>query len=76
MKSTLRTLDSGAGIPAPSGANGAAVYPHSVLADRPGPDFEAIKTRQQAAWASGDYGQVGTRLQIVGELLCEAVDLL
>lgn len=38
-------------------------------------DFEAIKTRQQATWASGDFGQVGVRLQIVGESLCEAVDL-
>jgi len=40
------------------------------------PDFEAIKARQQATWASGDFGQVGVRLQIVGESLCEAVDLL
>jgi ubiquinone/menaquinone biosynthesis C-methylase UbiE len=40
------------------------------------PDFEAIKTRQQSTWASGDFGQVGVRLQIVGETLCEAVDLL
>jgi len=39
------------------------------------PDFEAIKKRQQATWASGDFGHVGTRLQIVGETLCEAVDL-
>ena len=39
------------------------------------PDYAAIKTRQQATWASGDYGQIGTRLQIVGESLCEAVDL-
>ena len=39
------------------------------------PDFAAIKTRQQAAWASGDYAVVGTTLQIVGESLCEAVDL-
>lgn len=39
------------------------------------PDFEAIKARQQAIWASGDYGQIGVRLQIVGESLCEAVDL-
>jgi ubiquinone/menaquinone biosynthesis C-methylase UbiE len=39
------------------------------------PDYAAIKARQQAAWASGDYGQIGTRLQIVGESLCEAVDL-
>src|SRR5688500_340621 len=39
------------------------------------PDFAAIKTRQQAAWASGDYAVVGTTLQIVGESLCEALDL-
>jgi ubiquinone/menaquinone biosynthesis C-methylase UbiE len=39
------------------------------------PDYDAIKTRQQATWASGDFGQIGVRLQIVGELLCEAVDL-
>lgn len=41
----------------------------------PAPDFEAVKARQQAAWASGDYAEIGTRLQIVGESLCEAVDL-
>lgn len=35
----------------------------------------AIKSRQQAAWASGDYAVVGTTLQIVGELLAEACDL-
>ncbi len=40
------------------------------------PDLGAIKARQQATWASGDFGQVGVRLQIVGESLCEAVDLL
>jgi ubiquinone/menaquinone biosynthesis C-methylase UbiE len=40
------------------------------------PDFTAIKAKQQATWASGDFGQIGTRLQIVGESLCEAVDLL
>ena len=39
------------------------------------PDFEAIKTRQQATWASGDFGRIGVTLQIVGESLCEAVDL-
>ena len=39
------------------------------------PDFAAIKQRQQATWASGDYGVIGTRLQIVGESLAEAVDL-
>ena len=39
------------------------------------PDFAAIKTRQKAAWGSGDYAVVGTTLQIVGETLCEAADL-
>ena len=39
------------------------------------PDYTAVKQRQQATWASGDYAVVGTTLQIVGERLCEAVDL-
>src|SRR3982751_270928 len=39
------------------------------------PDLAAVKTRQQAAWSSGDYAIVGTTLQIVGEMLCEAIDL-
>ncbi len=39
------------------------------------PDLAAVKARQQATWASGDYAVVGTTLQIVGETLCEAVDL-
>lgn len=38
-------------------------------------DFAAIKTRQQAAWGSGDYAVIGTTLQIVGESLAEAADL-
>lgn len=38
-------------------------------------DFNTIKQRQQATWASGDYAYIGTTLQIVGELLAEAVDL-
>jgi ubiquinone/menaquinone biosynthesis C-methylase UbiE len=39
------------------------------------PDLAAVKTRQQGAWSSGDYAVVGTTLQIVGEELCEALDL-
>ncbi|HXS07425.1 MAG TPA: class I SAM-dependent methyltransferase [Rhizomicrobium sp.] len=39
------------------------------------PDIPAIKKRQQATWAAGDYAVVGTTLQIVGESICEAVDL-
>ncbi|HSV57945.1 MAG TPA: class I SAM-dependent methyltransferase [Variovorax sp.] len=39
------------------------------------PDYAAIKTRQQATWASGDFAVVGTTLQLVGELLAEAADV-
>ena len=39
------------------------------------PDLAAVKTRQQAMWASGDFAVIGTTLQIVGEMICEAVDL-
>lgn len=38
-------------------------------------DLAAIKARQQVTWAAGDYAIVGTTLQIVGESLCEALDL-
>jgi ubiquinone/menaquinone biosynthesis C-methylase UbiE len=38
-------------------------------------DLETIKARQQIAWTSGDYAIVGTTLQIVGEELCEAMDM-
>jgi ubiquinone/menaquinone biosynthesis C-methylase UbiE len=46
----------------------AAVSPSAI-------DLAAIKSRQQAAWSTGDYAVVGTTLQIVGESLCEALDL-
>lgn len=39
------------------------------------PDLSAVKARQQGAWSSGDYAVVGTTLQIVGEQLCETLDL-
>ena len=38
-------------------------------------DLDAIKAKQRATWGTGDYSIVGTTLQIVGESLCEAVDL-
>jgi ubiquinone/menaquinone biosynthesis C-methylase UbiE len=38
-------------------------------------DFAAMKARQHGAWSSGDYAVVGTTLQIVGETLCEALNL-
>jgi ubiquinone/menaquinone biosynthesis C-methylase UbiE len=47
----------------------------SVIATLPVAELEAIKARQRATWAAGDFGVIGTTLQIVGESLCEAVDL-
>jgi ubiquinone/menaquinone biosynthesis C-methylase UbiE len=38
-------------------------------------DYPAIKRRQQAVWSAGDYAIIGTTLQIVGERLCESVDM-
>ena len=35
----------------------------------------AVKEKQQATWASGDYAVIGTWLQIIGERLCESVDV-
>ena len=39
------------------------------------PDLAALKSRQHAAWSAGDYAVIGTTIQIVGESLCEALDL-
>ena len=39
------------------------------------PDLAAIKQRQQATWATGDYAVVGTTLQLIGERLCETADV-
>ena len=50
----------------------------STAARAPQPDqvdLSALKTKQHGAWSSGDYAVVGTTLQIVGENLCEALDL-
>ena len=38
----------------------------------PALDLAAIKKKQQATWASGDFAVIGTTLQIVGETLAEA----
>ena len=47
----------------------------AAVADTPAPDLAALKVRQHAAWSAGDYAVVGTTIQIVGEMLCEAVDI-
>lgn len=49
-----------------------------IMRSAPSPvhaDLAALKARQQTTWSAGDYAVVGTTLQIVGESLCEALDL-
>jgi ubiquinone/menaquinone biosynthesis C-methylase UbiE len=41
----------------------------------PTPDLVAIKQRQRATWASGDYHRIATQIQIVSELMIEALDV-
>ena len=43
--------------------------------ESPALDYAALKQRQHAVWASGDYAILGTTLQIMGESLCEAADV-
>ncbi|WP_405060188.1 class I SAM-dependent methyltransferase [Kribbella sp. NBC_01505] len=40
-----------------------------------GPDFEAITSRQQATWAAGDFGRIGSLVVLPPELLCESLDI-
>ncbi len=51
-------------------------HPPAPAAPAAAIDLAAVKQKQQAAWSSGDYAVVGTTLQIVGEALCEASDVL
>ncbi|HWR77532.1 MAG TPA: methyltransferase domain-containing protein [Thiobacillus sp.] len=46
-----------------------------ISTSTPAVDLAAVKNKQQVAWSAGDYAVVGTTLQIVGESLCEALDL-
>jgi len=38
-------------------------------------DFEAVKSIQQQVWSKGDFAMVASRMAIVGENLCEAVEV-
>src|ERR1043165_2867043 len=38
-------------------------------------DLEAIKQKQQATWATGDFSVVAARIVLAAENLCEAADL-
>jgi ubiquinone/menaquinone biosynthesis C-methylase UbiE len=46
-----------------------------TLSPAPAIDLVALKQKQQATWSAGDYAVIGTTLQMVGETLCEALDL-
>jgi ubiquinone/menaquinone biosynthesis C-methylase UbiE len=39
------------------------------------PDLQAVKQRQQQAWASGDFAVVAARIVLVAEHLCDTADL-
>jgi SAM-dependent methyltransferase len=56
-------------------SEGYAMSMTAVAAPVSAPDLGALKTRQQGAWSSGNYALIGATLQIVGESLCEALDL-
>jgi ubiquinone/menaquinone biosynthesis C-methylase UbiE len=59
--------------------NGSCDQPEEILMsstlEAPKPDFEAIKQRQQQAWASGDFAVVAARIVLVAEHLCDNADL-
>lgn len=38
-------------------------------------DLAELKARQRGVWGSGNYAVIGTTLQIIGEMLCEAANL-
>jgi SAM-dependent methyltransferase len=50
-------------------SGGASPAPNTPL------DLTALKARQQATWASGDFAVVGATIVLVSENLCETVDL-
>ena len=47
----------------------------SLSRNAPRMDQRAVKTRQHVSWSSADYAVVGSALQIVGEELCESLNL-
>src|SRR5215207_1126645 len=48
---------------------------NNVTDQHQAPNLTAIKDRQQKTWTSGDYARIGNIVVIMGELLCEAVDV-
>lgn len=41
----------------------------------PAVDLAAVKAKQQLNWSAGNYAVIGTTLQLIGESVCEAIDL-
>src|SRR6187431_707553 len=52
-----------------------ALSASSAADARRGPDYAAVKQRQQATWASGDFSVVAARIVYQAEQLCETADL-
>jgi SAM-dependent methyltransferase len=46
-----------------------------ALTSRQGSEFSAVKQRQKATWASGDFSVVAARIVYQAEQLCETADL-
>ena len=46
-----------------------------AIATAGAPDLAAIKQRQQATWASGDYHMIGTQILLAAEQLIESLDV-
>jgi SAM-dependent methyltransferase len=47
----------------------------TTILETPAPDLGAVKQKQQAAWASGDFAVVAARIVLVAEHLCDTADL-
>ena len=47
----------------------------SLSRNAPRTNHRTAQIRQQSAWSSADYAVVGNALQIVGEELCETMNL-
>ncbi len=54
--------------------NSVIATPNPAAATQP-VNLQGLKGQQHSAWSAGDYAVVGTTLQIVGENLCETLDL-
>lgn len=52
-----------------------AIHAVPVANSQPGIDYAAVKQRQQATWASGDFSLVAARILYQAEQLCETAEL-